>query len=363
MTQSVWKQLDNMKATKTLFALILSTTLFAQAKFLPANILQSDNYLSHHILVAEKSTHKLYLYETQSDEPRLIKTFQIATGKKAGNKIFQGDHRTPEGIYHFSEFLPHKSLLERHGKAGEIYGVGAFVMNYPNPIDRLKGKTGGGIWLHSTNDETRIDKGLDSRGCLVAHNKHLIDLSQYIELNKTLIVVTHDVKYLKRETWQRNKNSLTKTLNKWLEAWQTENFESYKEQYHTSKFRDYRHKNYKNYMNYKRAVFSNPGTPEISIENVSILKNNDYAVITFIQNYNSNTITDTGKKTLYLMKDLYYNWKIVAEEWTKSGLEKEHGPSVAFKPRLKFFESSNPKEIFTSQLNLKDDSSEGVSNN
>ena len=24
-------------------------------------------------------------------------------------------------------------------------------------------KTGSGIWLHSTNDETRIDKGLDSK--------------------------------------------------------------------------------------------------------------------------------------------------------------------------------------------------------
>ncbi|MAE57225.1 MAG: hypothetical protein CME69_00010 [Halobacteriovorax sp.] len=348
---------------KILMTFLMTCSSVLATEYLPENILKSDTYLSHHILLAEKSTHKLYLYETKENGPKLIETFQVATGKKAGNKIFQGDHRTPEGIYSFTEFLPHKSLVERHGKAGEIYGVGAFVMNYPNPIDRLAGKTGGGIWLHSTNDETRIDKGLDSRGCIVAHNKNLIDLSQYIELNKTSIVVTHEVKFLKKETWQTTRDEIEDALNGWLTSWQEEDFNSYKDFYHKEKFRDYRHKNYNNYVNYKRAVFSNPGKPVISIDNVSILKTNNYAVVTFIQNYQSNTIEDVGKKTLYLVKDLYYNWKIVAEEWTKAGLEVDHGPSVAFKPRLKFFESSNPKEIFTSHLNLKDDITETAKSN
>ncbi len=49
-------------------------------------------------------------------------------------------------------------------------------MNYPNPIDQRLKKTGGGIWLHSTNDETRIEKGLDSRGCVVAANNDLKEI-------------------------------------------------------------------------------------------------------------------------------------------------------------------------------------------
>ena len=29
----------------------------------------------------------------------------------------------------------------------KLYGDLAFTLNYPNPIDRLKGKTGRGIWI------------------------------------------------------------------------------------------------------------------------------------------------------------------------------------------------------------------------
>ncbi len=326
--------------------------------YYPSNILQLDQFLSHHIIVAEKSTHKLYLFENNHGKPKLINTYQVATGKKAGNKIFQGDHRTPEGIYLFTEFLPHRELLNRHGKAGEIYGVGAFVMNYPNPIDQLRGKTGGGIWLHSTNDETRIDKGLDSRGCIVAHNQNLIKLSQYIELNKTHIVVTHNLNFQNESTWATEKEELTETLNSWLEAWSNEDINKYKEFYHKKNFRDQRHKTYNRYVTYKGHVFANPGKPEISISNTSIFKNQTYAVISFIQNYKSNTIEDIGKKTLYLMKDEYYNWKIVSENWTKAGLEEtDHNETMAFEPKMRFFESLNPREIFTSDLNLKENNS------
>ena len=128
-----------------------------------------DDFFSHHILIAEKSTHQLHLFRNKGSYPEHIKTYQMATGKKAGNKFFQGDHKTPEGVYQFTNFLTHEDLIKRHGKAGEIYGVGAFVMNYPNPIDQRLQKTGGGIWLHSTNDETRIEKGLDSRAVSYTH--------------------------------------------------------------------------------------------------------------------------------------------------------------------------------------------------
>ncbi len=347
-----------MRKIVALFCTMITNNTLANSKdYFPSNILQLDPYLSHHVIVAEKSTHKLYLFENKNGIPNLLSTIQVATGKKAGNKIFQGDHRTPEGIYHFSEFLPHRELLKRHGKAGEIYGVGAFVMNYPNPIDELKGKTGGGIWLHSTNDETRIDKGLDSRGCIVAHNENLIKLSQYIELNKTHIVVTHNMNFQKKSTWEREKAELSETVNGWLTAWKTENIENYKDYYHKKKFRDNRHKTYNRYVTYKKHVFANPGTPEISISNLSVFKNNEYAVVSFIQNYKSNTIEDVGKKTLYLMKDEYYNWRIVSEKWTKAGLiDTDHNASMAFEPKMRFFESLNPKEIFTSDLNLKENS-------
>lgn len=276
----------------------------------------------------------------------------MATGKKAGDKLFQGDHRTPEGIYHFSDFLTHEQLLKRHGKAGEIYGVGAFVMNYPNPIDRREGKTGGGIWLHSTNDETRIEKGLDSRGCIVAHNSNLIDISKYIELNRTNVIVVHDLKFLKKENWERSKNGLMDTIEKWKSAWANEDLKEYLSHYSQKEFFDRNRGSYQQFKTYKRAVFNNPGKPTIELKNISIMKTDDYSVVTFKQVYSSNTITDIGKKTLYLKKDEFYKWKIVSETWSKAGITDaaESEEAMAFEPRMKFFETTNPYQILGDKL-------------
>ncbi|EQC51137.1 L,D-transpeptidase family protein [Bacteriovorax sp. DB6_IX] len=333
-------------------SLLFTLTVKAQ-EYLPSPLLLLSDYFSHHVIVAEKSTHTLYLYKNTGGLPKLQLKYQMATGKKAGDKIFQGDHRTPEGIYHFTEFLTHQDLLKRHGKAGEIYGVGAFVMNYPNPIDRYQGKTGGGIWLHSTNDETRIDKGLDSRGCIVAHNQNLIKISQFIELNKTPIIVVHTLEHLKKNTWQGEREQIIQSVENWAEAWRTENFNEYISHYSKDKFKDPRKGGYQNFKNYKRAVFANPGAPEIGISNLTILKTDEYAVVTFKQDYKSNTIQDTGKKILYLQKDPYYKWKIVAERWSKLGIESEASEdTLAFEPKLRFFNSEDPKQIFTRNLNL-----------
>lgn len=331
-------------------AIALSTFAQSEAKFYPKALLALSKYFSHHVLVVEKSTHTLYLFESDNGMPRLKAQYQIATGKKSGDKIFQGDHRTPEGIYHFTEFLDHAQLLKRHGQAGEIYGVGAFVMNYPNPIDESNGKTGGGIWLHSTNDETRIDKGLDSRGCIVAHNQNLIKISDFIELDKTNIIVVHDLNFLTDAAWTSEKIKIQETIDGWLNSWKEERFEDYIGFYSPKEFRDPIRGNYNNFKNYKKAVFSNPGSPLINASEYTILQTSDYTIVTFIQEYSSNSINDTGKKILYLKKDEFYNWKIVAESWSK--IVNPPSDALAFEPSQRFFSSNDPKQIFTKALNL-----------
>lgn len=327
-----------------LIALLSSSNIFSDEYF-PSALLMLDKNFSHHTVVAEKSTHTLYLYKSENGLPSLLKKYPMATGKKSGDKIFQGDHRTPEGVYFFTDFLTHQDLLDRHGKRGQIYGVGAFVMNYPNPIDKRNGKTGGGIWLHSTNDETRIDKGLDSRGCVVATNSNLIEVSKFLELNRSPIIVVQNLKFLEKATWLKERSSLNDTLEQWLTGWQNENQELYFDSYHKTEFFDKFRGNYSQFKAYKRAVFSNPGKPNVEIEDVSILKSKDYAVISFKQIYKSNTISDIGRKSLYLKQDTYYNWKIVNETWTKSGIKKEDEEKMAFQPSMRFFKNNDPASI------------------
>ena len=326
--------------------LFLSFPLFAADKFIPTPLLMLDPLFSHHVILAEKNAHKLYLYKQTKSGPVLQKTYQMATGKKSGDKIFQGDHRTPEGIYFFTDFIDHEKLIVRHGKQGEIYGVGAFVMDYPNPIDVMKEKTGSGIWLHSTNDETRIEKGLDSRGCLVTHNQMLIELSEYLELNRTPIIVVHDLKYLPHDSWIKVRNELKTTIESWREAWEKEDIRSYLSHYHPTQFFDKRKGRFENFAKYKKSVFSRHGSPIVKVKNLSFFQVNDYAVAVFQQDYQSNSINDIGRKILYLKKDKYYNWKIVNEKWTKHGIAPDSSESnTAFRPEMRFFKTKNPGQI------------------
>ncbi len=334
-----------IKINLSIILLLFSFTSSGENSYYPAQLLMLDDDFAHHVIIAEKSTHSLYLFKSQNGKPTLVNKYPMATGKKAGDKLFQGDHRTPEGVYSFTDFLTHQELLDRHGKQGQIYGVGAFVMNYPNPIDKRNGKTGGGIWLHSTNDETRIDKGLDSRGCVVATNSNLIELSKFIELNRTPMIVVQNLNYLEKTAWLNQRTSLNDALEQWLTGWQTEDKKLYFNSYHPTEFFDKFRGGYKDFKTYKTAVFNNPGKPDIQIEHVSIFKAKDYAVISFKQIYNSNTISDIGRKSLYLKQDEFYNWKIVNETWTKSGIKKEDEEKVAFQPSMRFFKNNDPATI------------------
>ncbi len=314
---------------------------FSEEKFLPIPFVHLDSLFSHHVLIAEKSTHKLHLYENSDSFPRLIKTYTMATGKKAGDKSFQGDHRTPEGVYHFTSFITHDELIKKYGKEGEKYGIGSFVMNYPNIIDSRAKKTGGGIWLHSTNDETRIEKGLDSRGCVVIANNDLKNISRYIELNNTKIIVVHNLKFLAKTAWMAERESILSLIKDWSDAWKTEDFKKYISFYHKKNFNDKSRGKITQFSNYKRAVFAAPGVPEITITNISAVTNQDYVMVSFKQNYKSKKINDIGIKTLYLEKNEFYQWKIVSEKWRKAKTEERQ---VAFQPSMRFFKPDDVKE-------------------
>lgn len=325
--------MKKIKFMTWIMMLIVSVNFaLAQDNFLPSNILMMDEKFSHHVILVEKATHKLYLYENSGSVPKLVKTFNTATGKFKGDKSVNGDHKTPEGIYTIYEFLSKEELLKRHGKYAEIYGSGAFPMDYPNFIDAREGKGGGGIWLHSTDNDNRISKGLDSRGCVVVQNQDLKDISQYIEINNTPIIVVQDIFYLSQTTWDRNRKELNDAVQKWATAWQKKDFNNYSSSYDQDRFYDKKYGNYKSYMGHKKAVFSRADSPEIKLDFISMFANQDYAVVRLQQVYSSPVINDTGKKTLYLKKDKNYDWKIVGEVWAPV-----EETSVAFTPSKRFF--------------------------
>ncbi len=321
---------------KTLLLMVFLTIavgqLQAQESFYPSNVLMLDSKYAHHVIVVEKATHKLHLYENDNSFPKLVKTYSTATGKFKGDKSVNGDHKTPEGIYTIYDFLSKEELLRRHGEYAKIYGSGAFPMDYPNFIDSRAGKSGGGIWLHSTDDDNRISKGLDSRGCVVLQNADLKDISQYIEINHTPIIVVQDIFFLSKLTWDRNRKDISDAVTKWSTAWENKDFAGYIASYDQQNFYDKSKGSYSAFKSYKQAVFSRPDKPTIKFNFTSILATNEYAVVHLEQDYRSAVINDTGKKTLFMKKDANYDWKIVGELWSKN-----EGEAVAFTPSKRFF--------------------------
>ncbi len=316
-----------------LFISIFSSLAIAQG-YLPKSIMMMDDKFTHHAIIVEKSSHRLFLYANNKGTPRLVTSFLIATGKNTGDKLIEGDEKTPEGFYQLSKFFAADQLIKTYGDYGKIYGSGAFVLNYPNIVDRLNGKTGGGIWMHSTDDESRISKGLDSRGCVVLGDKDLKEISRYIDLDtKTPIIIEDSITYWNDSTWAKNREQVNLALQAWFSGWNKTNIKAYLSFYHPREFRDQKGMNYSTWADHKDRVFKTAKDTSIKMDYPSIFLHNNLAYISFQQNYTSSLVRDTGRKVMIWKKDDDYNWKIIYEGWESIAAISQ----LAFTPSQRFF--------------------------
>lgn len=298
--------------------LIVLLGLFSTATmagFKPSFVYQLDPYFGHHVIVAEKATSTLHLYKNDDGYIQLVKSYPIATGLIPGDKKVSGDKKTPEGVYITQEFLPSAELIKRYGEYGKMYGTGAFTLSYPNPFDRLKGKTGGGIWLHSTDDEERISKKLDSKGCVVVNDKNLVEISKYIDLNNTIFIIVDQITYLEDKNWNRNKQQILGMVESWRKAWDQGNFEDYISHY-SKDFSDRTRGSYDEFKAYKKVIFNADLGQSVNFDHITAVTHKNYALVIMRQDYKSKTINDIGRKVLHLVRNSQYEWKILREFWS-----------------------------------------------
>lgn len=126
-------------------------------------------------VVVDLAGSRLYLFRNQNGQ--LVKVFDtyVSKGRKGIGKQREGDQRTPVGIYRIVDWIPDEKLPP-------LYGVGALPLDYPNPWDRLYGRTGSGIWLHGAPPDTWTRPPLSSRGCVVMSNQGVTALRQRFQL-------------------------------------------------------------------------------------------------------------------------------------------------------------------------------------
>jgi murein L,D-transpeptidase YafK len=265
-----------------------------------------------HAVLVEKSSQRAYLYRSE-DLTRPYRIYPCSTGEKSGPKSARNDKRTPEGIYYLTDSLQEEELAP-------IYGVRAFPIDYPNPLDRVLGRMGYGIWIHGTNDSL---KPKDTKGCIVFRNEDILDLSQYLIEGQTPIIITQKINLIEEEMLQKEGDELRKLVIEWLTSWS----ESRVEQYMSFYGKDFvsQGKDWNQWRAHKKRLSEQYGVMDIRIDGLQILRENGVVLARFEQTYRADGFFSNGVKRLYLMKKSP-EWKITYEFFRK---KKEIATSVS----------------------------------
>jgi hypothetical protein len=72
----------------------------------------------------------------------------------------------------------------------------------------------------------------------VATDSDIKEISNFIQLDRTPIIIAEDLTFLKNETFDINKAKLKYFFNSWAQSWQTKEFNSYISHYSKNHFTD-----------------------------------------------------------------------------------------------------------------------------
>lgn len=257
------------------------------------------------LLICQKDRPSLNLYRKESKGKQerfiLLKTIPAFTGKYNGDKASEGDKRTPIGVY---------TLTQKLSTVDPFYGPMAFVTSYPNLYDRIRGKSGDGIWIHGL--PTSGDRDNFTKGCIAINNSELTTLDQKIDYKNTLLVI--DTK--QKENLSIPYASIIAQLYQWRYAWKYNDFQTYLSFYDTTFIR-YDGMEYYDFKNYKQRVFDKKESKEILLSNLNIIpypgERQNLFMVMFDEIYTSSNHAFTGPKTLMLLLNTDQTISIVSE--------------------------------------------------
>jgi murein L,D-transpeptidase YafK len=270
---------------------------------LPRQILQLAPE-QHYALLADASRARLYLFENVDGEPRLKHDYYMTIGRNGTDKRTEGDMRTPAGVYHIVQELPRAQLAD-------LYGTGAFPLNYPNAWDQAQGRSGHGIWLHGVPSDTYSRPPRSSEGCIVVTNPDLNELTKYIQVGITPVVIVERADWVDRDTWERNREQLQEQLAQWQQDWQSRDAERFLGHY-APEFLQGRGRSW---AESKRHNIENKAWIKIAVRDASLFlyPGGEMAYAEFTQDYASDRLSSTARKQLY-WKLQAGNWHIVLEQ-------------------------------------------------
>lgn len=243
---------------------------------------------SRHAIAVDASRSRLYLFENQtpaaaSNGPlaapprlKLIGDFYISVGLLGTEKQTEGDKRTPLGVYYITSNLNPDSLPD-------LYGVGALPINYPNPLDVQRGKTGSGIWLHGTPREQFVRAPQASDGCVVLSNPDLERLLATVQIRTTPVVIAPELQWVQPTALDADRQQFEASLDAWRTAKGQGDLEQLK-RFYSSRFQNQGRDLAQWWPRVESEVRSGAGARGLEIKDLSLLQwrdSQDTMVVTF----------------------------------------------------------------------------------
>ena len=253
-------------------------------------------------MVVEKASQQLYLYK-YDDGFKEIFSVKCSTGKKNGVKNVSGDKKTPEGVYFFTGKFAKRDLAPR-------YGSKAFPLDYPNFIDRSKGRNGYSIWLHGINKPL---KSRNSNGCVALKNSDLELISKYIALNRTPIVLVETLSYISDNLRAEANKSVLCALTTWKNRLMDGTYHQYLGLYDSEYLPEIAW--WTEWNKTRSLLIASGRTFKVELKNISIFQHNSvYVVLADLMNIYDNKEVYIGTKKFFLT-DNNGQLKIIGEEY------------------------------------------------
>ncbi len=232
------------------------------ADHVPRYLLRLDPAQKHAIVVDARSA-RVYVYENTNGTPRLVRDYYSTIGKHGFLKEREGDKKTPIGAYHVTSHIPGRKLPD-------LYGWGAFPINYPNEWDRRLGRTGHGIWIHGVPADTYARSPLASDGCVALANPEMEELAKFVRPGVTPVVIAEQIEWLSAQAWRAEAGAFASLFEQWRQDWESRDTGRYLAHYS----RDFRSEgmDYARWADHKRRVTAAKQWIKLELSAVSVLR-------------------------------------------------------------------------------------------
>lgn len=259
------------------------------------------------VFVAETDAATLHHFRSVAGVTVAVAEYYMSIGQYGVGKQRPWDRRTPLGIYFLNDELDTSKLHAR-------YGVKAFPLDYPNSWDRLKQRSGDGIWLHGVDPDGGKRPPLDTDGCLALPNDDLLRVAADIVPLKTPIIVTRALQKATVAELAKTRKELEDALQQWAAHYSTADMVAYFQLY-ADEF-TYRGLSREEWMAFRMQTSATRVLDELLIEELYLLADPEEPGLylsRFTQTLSAGDRRVTTTKRLY-WKRLDGRFQIVAED-------------------------------------------------